>query len=149
MSHRFSDTLLPQLGPATGLLILGFRANAFGQSDCCCVQSGFRAALGRDADEALGDLLVFTRLMGRSGRRRIALTAPGCERMTRDELSLASGLAAAQAWDLDSRDRHLGELLAGPPTDALTELVTRIADTFAGHGLAFHVPRGPEALRAA
>lgn len=139
--HSFSDIFLPDLGPASGLIILGFRSHAFGCSDRCCVRSGFGAALGQDADEALGDLLVFTRIISAEGSRRIGLTAPGCARMTADELSVICAFAAAQAWDTVARDIHLKRLLAGPIPASLPILVTRLSDTFAGHGLAFEVPK--------
>jgi len=144
--HAFSDVFLPDLGPASGLIILGFRSHAFSCSDRCCVRSGFGAALERDAEEALGDLLVFTRIIGAEGSRKIGLTAPGCGRMTEDELSVVCAFAAAQAWDTVARDVHLRRLLAGQVSACLSTLVTKLSDTFAGHGLAIEAPEEKRAV---
>jgi len=138
--HAMSDVLLTELGPATALALVGFRAHAFGRADCCCVRSGFSAALGRDAHEALAVLLVFTRIMGHEGGRKISLAAPGCGRMTRDELSIACAFSAAQAWDDVAMDAHLSWLLGGPVPQSLKTLVGKIGDIFAGHGMAFEAP---------
>lgn len=137
-SHQ--SAALPDLGPATGLAILGFRAHVFGDVDCCCVRSGYGAAFGPEAEHALADLLLLARLVGSEGQRRVALSAPGCLHMTRDEVSLACALTAAQAWDDRALAAHLESLLGAPAGDALKTLATRIADTFAGHGLAFEAP---------
>lgn len=138
--HAISKVALTDLSPASALAILGFRAHAFGRGDCCCVRSGFSAALGSDADEALADLLVFTRVMGSEGARKIGLAAPGCGRMTRDELSIACALSAAQAWDEVALDAHLSWLLGAVVPQSLTILVGKIGDMFAGHGMAFEAP---------
>jgi len=138
--RSFSGVYLTELGPATGLVILGFRAHAFGQSDACCIRSGFQAAMGADAGEALSDLLIFTRMMAIDGHRKIGLTAPGCSQMTRDELSVARAFFSAQAWDEVGLDAHLSWLLAGPVPSSVVAIMTKIADTFAGHGLAFSAP---------
>ena len=122
-------------------MILGFRAHAFGHSDCCAVQSGYKAALSQDADAVLAELLVFARLMGHEGHRKISLTAPGCCRLTRDEVSIAGAFHAAQAWDEFDLDAHLSWLLAGPVPRRIMNVVTSIADSFAGHGLAFEAPQ--------
>lgn len=141
MTHQSSRSVfLSHHGPATGLAILGLRAHAFGRADCCCVQSGFRAAFGAEAEAALADILLFTRLLAGASARRIALSAPGCDRMTRDEVSVACAFTAAQAWDDIALEAHLSWLLSGPVRLGLGDLVTRIADTFAGHGLAFEAP---------
>ncbi|MEM9839594.1 MAG: hypothetical protein AAF830_10640 [Pseudomonadota bacterium] len=146
--HAFSNVFLPNLGPGTGLAILGFRAYAFGRTECCCVQSGFSAALGADAPEALADLLTFTRVLGASGTRKIGLTAPGCARMTQDELSIACALAAAQAWDQAAVCAHLSRLLGTPASAVLQSIITQIGDTFAGHGLGFEAPADARAVPA-
>jgi hypothetical protein len=143
-----SGIYLPDLGPGTGLAILGFRAHVFGCSDCCCAQSGFNAALGREADRALTDLLVLTRMIRQEGQRRVSISAPGCGRVTEDEVCLARALLAAQAWDERALERHLSCLLAGTASSSLITLVTQIADTFAGHGLAFHVPAHAKVIPA-
>ena len=141
MNHRaFSNVTLSDLRPASSLFILGFRACAFGIPQCCRVQCSFNSGLGRDADQALGDVLTFTRAISADGVRKIGLTAPGSDRMTRDEVSIVCVLSAAQAWDEVAVDVHLSGLLAGPVSPSLRALVTKIADTFAGHGLAFTAP---------
>jgi hypothetical protein len=61
--------------------------------------------------------------------------------MTEDEVSIACALTAAQAWDEAALEDHLEGLLAGSPSVSLKDLVVRIADTFAGYGLAFEAPR--------
>lgn len=138
--HAFSGTDLPSLGAATGLAILGFRSHAFGCTDRCCVQAAFSSAFGTQAGETLADLLVLTRLVSGAGTRKIALTAPGCCRMTRDEVAIACALAAAQAWDPGAVEGHLRSLLAAPVPKALIDITLQIADAFAGRGLAFETP---------
>jgi len=138
--HAISNVHITDLGPATGLAILGFRAHAFGRGDCCCVRSGFSAALGSDADEALQDLLVFTRILGCEGDRKIGLAAPGYGRLTRDELSIACAFSAAQAWDDVAMDAHLSWLLGGSVSQSLKAIVLKIGDMFAGHGMAIDAP---------
>ena len=129
-----------------GSYSVGVRAHAFGRTDCCCVQTGFRTALEEEADGVLADLLTFTRVMGHVEARRISLSPPGSGRMTRDEVSVACGFVAAQAWDAAALDAHLSWLLAGPVPRRLTDLVIRIADSFAGHGLAFEAPHEARAV---
>ncbi|MEM1380707.1 MAG: hypothetical protein AAGH41_08790 [Pseudomonadota bacterium] len=143
--HQFSDVALPDLGPATGLAVLGFRACAFGRQDCTCIMSCYHNALGCDADQTMGHVLQFTRLMGNAGFRKIGLSAPGCGRMTRDEVSIACAFSAAQAWDEVALEAHLSWLVAGPVPGHLTQTVIEIADIFAGHGLAFRAPPQGEA----
>ncbi|MEM7740031.1 MAG: hypothetical protein AAF225_04455 [Pseudomonadota bacterium] len=140
-AHQLSDVTLPELGNGTGLVLFGFRAAVFGQADCHCVQSGFTSALGADAAGALEDILTFARLLGHEGTRKIGLSAPGHGRMTRDEVSLACVFSAAQAWDQVALEAHLSWLVGAPVPPRLVKIVTKIADSFAGHGLAFHAPR--------
>ncbi|MEM7741404.1 MAG: hypothetical protein AAF225_11460 [Pseudomonadota bacterium] len=146
--HQHSDVTLPELGTGTGLLLFGFRASVFGRAGCHCVQSGFASALGEDADEALSDLLTFARLLSNEGTRKIGLSAPGHGRMTRDEVSLACVFSAAQAWDQVALEAHLSWLIGGPVTPKLMRIVTKIADTFAGHSLAFYAPRSARCVPA-
>jgi hypothetical protein len=146
MDHRYANVFLPDLGPATGLAILGFRAHAFGCARCCSIESGFRSALGDEAETAISDLRTFTHALGHVGARRISLSAPGCGRMTRDEVSIACAFAATQAWDCSALNVHLSWLLAGPVPEKMTDSVVRIGDIFAGHGLAFNAPKGAPAV---
>lgn len=146
--HQQSDVTLPELGTGTGLVLFGFRASVFGRADCHCVQSGFVSALGKDAGEALGDILTFARLLSDEGTRKIGLSAPGHGRMTRDEVSLACAFSAAQAWDQVALEAHLSWLIGGPVPPRLIKIVTKIADTFAGHSLAFRAPRSARRVPA-
>lgn len=137
---RFSSFELTTLGHATGLGILGFRACALGQEDCCCVVTGFPNALGSDADVALADIMTLTRLIGGEGRRKIGLAALGCTMLTRDEVLIAQAFLAAQALREDALYVALRQLMGRDPSPAIVTIVQRIADTFAGYGLAFDAP---------
>ncbi|MEO1043625.1 MAG: hypothetical protein AAFX52_15195 [Pseudomonadota bacterium] len=146
--HQHADVTLPELGTGTGLVLFGFRASVFGRADCHCVQSGFASALGDDAQEALNDILIFARLLSSEGTRKIGLSAPGHGHMTRDEVSLACVFSAAQAWDQVALDAHLSWLVGGPVAPRLIKIVTKIADTFAGHSLAFYAPQSARCVPA-
>ncbi|MEO1043723.1 MAG: hypothetical protein AAFX52_15690 [Pseudomonadota bacterium] len=139
-SHQLSDVTLPELGTGTGLVLIGFRASVFGQAGCFCVQSGFAASFGQDARPILVDILTCARVLGEEGTRKIGLSAPGQSRMTRDEVSLVCAFSAAQAWDHVALAAHLSWLADRPAAPRLIEVITTIADDFAGFGLAIHAP---------
>ena len=145
-SPHLSDIHLPELGAGAGLLLWGFRACAFGARRCCAVTTGYDRAFGEEGEETLEAVLAFTRAIGTEGARKIQLSAPGCGRMTKDEVSIACVFSAAQAWDEAARDAHLTWLLASEPRRALCERVTRIADAFAGHGLPVMAPASARAV---
>jgi hypothetical protein len=144
--HAFSDLVLPELGPASGLALLGFRAFAFGKESCFCVQNGYRQALGADSEAALQAVGHFVRALSEEGRRRIMLSAPGCGRLTRDEVSVTCALSAAQAWDQGALDAHLSWLFARMVPPAVAEAAADVGDVFAAHALGFSAPEAARAV---
>lgn len=144
--HAFSDIVLPELGHATGLALLGFRAFAFGKEGCFCVQNGYRQALGADSKGALEAMGRLVSALAKEGRRRVMLSAPGCGRLTRDEVSITCALAAAQAWDSGALDAHLSWLLATTVPPLVADAATDIGDVFAAQGLAFTAPEAAKAV---
>lgn len=136
----FSATCLPDLGVGAGLVILGFRACAFGQQDCRCVNAMYEGALGGKGGVTLGEVLVLTRILASEGTRRIQLSAPGCGRMTRHEVSIVSAVSAVQAHDLTAANGHFTRLLGREPSAVLLRTAGTIADALAGHGHAVVAP---------
>lgn len=145
----FSPTCLTDLGVGAGLVILGFRACAFGQQECRCVRAMYEGALGGEGEAALGDVLVLTRILASEGTRKIQLSAPGCGRMTRHEVAIVSALSAVQAQDPVAVSSHFARLLGREPSAGLLATVDAIADTLAGHGHAILAPSGARAVSGA
>ena len=135
-----SSTRLSQLGCGAGYALCGFRAAATGHLDCEALVRGYDAMFGVQGAPARGAVLVFARIIGSIGRRRICLAAPGCCGVTCDELSVIAVLAAAQAQDLARRDAHLLWLLARRDGDAAGEAASALAARFSSVGLEIAAP---------
>ena len=135
-----ADVFVPKLGVGTGLVIMSFRACALGRAKCCPIIEGYERAFGLEGPTTLSDMHNLTSVLGNDGRRKLTITAPGCARLTADELSIVAMFAAAQADDAAGRDAHLLWLLAKSPGKQVSALVSRIADTFARHGLRIKAP---------
>lgn len=135
-----ADMTTEDLGAPAAFLLFGFRACASGHDQCCMMVRGFQAAFDRDARAALDDLMCFTRILGRDGRRKIRLAHPGCMRVTADELCLAAALASAQSGDMVGRAARLEWLFAGLAPRNAVGAVDRLAATFACHGHWLQLP---------
>ena len=135
-----AGVLVPKLGLGTGLVMMSFRACALGRTECCAIVEGYERAFGLDGPATLSDMQNLTSVLGNDGRRKLTITAPGCARITADELSIVAMFAAAQADDAAGRDAHLLWLLAKSPGRQVSALVSRIADTFGRHGLHIKAP---------
>ncbi len=135
-----SSTSLSQLGCGAGYALWGFRAAAIGHLDCGALARGYDAVFGAHGAQARCAVLVFARLIGSAGRRRICLGAPGCCGVTCDELSIVAVLAAAQAGDIGRRDAHLLWLLARRDGDAAGEAASSLARRFSAIGLEIKPP---------
>lgn len=89
----------------------------------------FGQACGPLADQALTALFVLVKQLGWRGRRRLKLHAPGCAKITGDEMLLLAAFASAQAED---GGRSLGlwleRLTDAPPEPPLEASVRMIAD---------------------
>ncbi len=137
---------LAELGRGAGLAVWSFRACAVGRAGCCTLVRGYENVFGEDGPPALGSMLALARLIGHDGRRKVSLALPGCVRMTRDELSLLTALAAAQVQDEALRDAHLSWLTARSATDRVGALADHIAGVFTRHGLLIQLPETPAAV---
>lgn len=135
-----ADVFVPQLGVGAGLVMMSFRACALGRAKCCMIIEGYERAFGLEGPATLSDMHDLTSVLGNDGRRKLTITAPGCARLTADELSIVAMFAAAQADDAAGRDAHLLWLLAKSPGKQVSTLVSRIAGTFARHGLNIKAP---------
>lgn len=131
---------LPQLGCGAGYALWGFRAAVIGHADCCALTRGYDRLFGERSGIARGTILIFARLLGSIGKRRISLGAPGCCSITCDELSIIASLAAAQTKDGDLRDAHLLWLLGGAATTPVAEAADAIAEQFQSVGLSINQP---------
>ncbi len=78
------------------LILLGFRALAMGHGECPMLRRTFEGLLGSDADDALGHMLAFVRVVGSAGVRRVRLHPPGCCGVSLDERRVLAAVAAAQ-----------------------------------------------------
>ena len=134
------DLSLPELGYGAGFALWSFRACARGCADCGALKRGFAHAFGEDASAALLGVQRMTSTFGHIGRRKLTLAMPGSVRITADELSLISMLAAAQAHDEAARDAHLQWLLVKQPAQGVGNLITGLADLFARHNLIITPP---------
>ena len=121
------------------LVLFGFRLTALGHADCPVLRRTFGGFLGGDGDGAIGDLLVFTRLLGAVGRRPVRLHTPGCCGLTCDERGVLTALACAQASLIHGDERRLeaalAALLDAPPPHGCLMAAQRVAAIFSVHGL--------------
>ena len=122
------------------MLLWAFRAHAFGAGDCRLVRRQFEETCGPMGLEALTALSVFVRELGLSGRRKVALAAPGSYRLTADEQSVLALFAAAQADDYPRLDAHLAWLLADAPRAPFPAAACLLAQAFALNGLLLRAP---------
>ncbi len=139
-NHFVSGIYLPQLGTGAGMALLGFRAAAGGNTQCCVLQRCFSTAFSGDAVPILSDFHVLAHILGQEGRRRVSLSRPGVARLTPDEISIVAMLSSAQRGDTFARDAHLSWLLARRPARAFSRIVEQIADRFAYSGLEIKAP---------
>lgn len=65
-----------ELTQAEHLVLFGFRATALGHGDCPVLHRTFHGFIGAEAEGALCSLLVFVRVIGGAGRRRVRLQRP-------------------------------------------------------------------------
>lgn len=135
-----SHMRISQLGCGAGYALWGFRAAAVGHVDCPALASGYDNVFGAQGAAARGAVLVFARIIGSAGNRRISLGAPGCCGVTSDELSVVAVLAAAQEEDADRRDAHLLWLLARRDRKAAGAAADAAAARFAAAGLTIKSP---------
>ena len=125
---------LRDLSQAEHLVLFGVRAVALGHGDCPALHRAFSGLLGAEADAALAHLLVFVRLIGAAGGRRIRLHAPGCCGVSGDERLILDVIATAQASlageDEGHLDAALGDLLASAPCFAAVMAAQCLAAAF-------------------
>lgn len=131
---------LTELTRGEHMLLWGFRAIAFGRGGCALVRRQFDEACGPMATEALAALTVFTRELGMSGRRKLALAAPGSFRLTCDEQLVLAVFAASQEEDYVRMEAHLAWLLAGPPRPPFPAAACLVAQAFAMNDLVLRSP---------
>lgn len=134
------DVMLPDLTLGTGLLLTGFRGSATHGGPCACVDKAFARAFQGEEAPVLARLLMFARMLGYHGRRKIRLAPPGSPRVTDDELLIAALMEGAQLGDKAIRDGHLGWLLAAPAPDPLSALAQDLADQFSAAGQRITAP---------
>lgn len=127
------------LTQAEHLVLFGFRATALGHGDCPVLHRTFHGLLGAEAEAALCNLLVFVRVIGAAGARRVRLQPPGCCAVSPDERLILGALAAAQASLAGEGEReltdHLADLLAQPPADPVLMAAQSVAAAFTLGGL--------------
>lgn len=127
------------LTQAEHLVLFGFRATALGHGDCPVLHRTFHGLLGAEAEAALCNLLVFVRVIGGAGRRRVRLQPPGCCVVSPDERLILGALAAAQAsltgeGEVELTD-HLAHLLDQPPAESLLMAAQAVAAALTVGGL--------------
>ena len=138
---RFVEDLeLPDLGIGAGMIVWGFRASAAGRARCCVLTQGFDKALGEAGPMGLGGLAALAREIGFRGRRKVSLSAPGCIRVTADELSLIACVSTAQSGQFHEMTAHLSWLLAQSQTGEAGRLVQLVSRAFSHAGLEVKKP---------
>lgn len=135
-----SSFSISQLGCGAGYALWGFRAAAIGHLDCDALTRGYDSVFGAESAPARGAVLVFARIIGSVGKRRIMLGAPGSGGVTSDELSIIAVLAAAQAQEPERRDAHLLWLLARRGGETAGAAADAVALRFTSAGLAINAP---------
>lgn len=112
-------------------LLWGFRAIAIGRSECPLVRCLLAQLCGARADVALANMIVFVRLVGWKGARRIRLHLPGCSAVSDDERLILSVVSAAEAailtGDVSSLTERLSQLLGGVSDASITAAATSFA----------------------
>lgn len=140
---------LDELSQGEHMLVWAFRTLAIGAHDCGLVRRQFEDACGPVGVEALAALTVFVGDLGRTGRRRIVLAAPGSMRLTRDEQLILALFAAAQAEDYARLEAHLAWLLAGEPRPPFAAAACLTAQALGMSGYLLRLPeletRAPDA----
>lgn len=131
---------LPDLGPGAGYALWGFRAAAVRHLDCPAVIDAFTETFGERRGEALAAIGRFARVLGTDSGRRISLAAPGCCRVTPDELSIVAAFAAAQAGLDARRDAHLAWLMSGRAEAKARLAADAVGGLFLGAGLVIAAP---------
>ncbi len=139
MRHAEDSDDVRDLARGEHLVLFGFRLTALGHGDCPVLHRTFCGLMGGGGEAALGDLLVFVRMVGVAGARRVRLHTPGCCRLTEDERCVLGAIAAAQASLATGdegllRDRMSG-LLGKPPTEASLMAAQHVAAALTVAGL--------------
>lgn len=120
------------------LLVCALRAMAFGHGDCPAVRQAFVGACGEAADQTLMSYFVVVQYVGMTSRRRLALHAPGCIRLSSDERSMIALVAAAQEslrLGVDAGLRiALSDLVEGEPREGLVQAVLMVARSLQDNG---------------
>ncbi|MEQ3747421.1 MAG: hypothetical protein ABNH53_14445 [Henriciella sp.] len=141
-----SSTLAPnptliELGPGAQIAMHGFRASAFGQTKCGCLQKFFNHTFGSQQGVATLRLMMeLARCLGYKGQRKLKIASPSCVRFTQDEASLLSALSAAQDDDPDQARAHLTWLFVRPPREYEETLVFDLVEYFSIQGLEINTP---------
>lgn len=135
-----SSFSISHLSCGAGYALWGFRAAAIGHLDCCALTRGYDSAFGAQSAPARSAVLVFARIIGSVGKRRIMLGAPGCGGVTCDELSIIAVLAAAQAREPERRDAHMLWLLARRGCETAGAAADAVATRFTAAGLVINAP---------
>ena len=108
-----SSMRMPDIGSGAGYALWAFRASAIGHSNCPALVKGYAEAFGDLGRLALGGVRLLAHELGTTGGRRVSIAAPGCCRVTADELSIVALLSGAQSNDDALCDAHLAWLLCG------------------------------------
>ncbi|WP_309644031.1 hypothetical protein [Phenylobacterium sp.] len=135
-----STARLDDLTQGEHMLLWAFRALAIGARDCRLIHRQFDEACGPAGGEALAALSVFVGELGRSGRRKVTLAAPGSLRITRDEQLILALFAAAQAEDYARLEAHLAWLLAGEPRPPFAAAACLTAQALGMNGYVLRLP---------
>ncbi len=125
---------------AEHLVLFGFRLTALGRGDCPVLHRTFCGLMGGGGgDAALGDLLVFVRVVGAAGARQVRLHTPGCCGLTDDERCVLGVIAAAQSSLTTGDDRllreRLSDLLGVPATEPALMAAQHVAAALTVAGL--------------
>lgn len=134
-TQGFSSVYAHDLSIGGGFGVFAFRVAARGLAGCWTVQECFERALASDGPDALSAVSRFARALGTQGRRKITLAMPSCVRITADELSFLSAMAASQAQAVDAYAAHLTWLFAGSAPEPAVNALACFSDTLAVHDL--------------
>ena len=142
-----SSPWLHDLGAADRLVLFGLRAVAFGHADCAAVREVHVGLLAQHADLTLNHLVAFVRVAAARSRRRLALHAPGCCRVCRDEHLVLHVVRMAQEVQVDLDEtrlrRALFDLLDGPACEGLVMATQGYGCALAAAGLHVGVAAEP------
>lgn len=144
---------LGELTRGEHLVLWAFRAMAFGAGGGGLVRRQFDDMCGPVAAEAQAAIQVFVCELGRTGRRKVSVAAPGSFRLTRDEQLVLAVFAAAQAEDYHRLEAHLAFLLGEPAREPFPAAACLAAEALALNDLVLRMPhaelRPAPATRAA